>query len=59
MISENLYEAENYCAWPSTYEGHSDKKERRSDWFVEDSQFAIKEIECYEVEDEGGDVMAI
>lgn len=26
---------------------------------MEDSQFAIKEIECYEVEDEGGDVMAI
>lgn len=26
MLSENLYEVENYCGWPSTYCGLSDGK---------------------------------
>jgi hypothetical protein len=42
---------ENYCGWPNTYENYQDLQERASDWFVGNSQFSIKEIECFRIDD--------
>lgn len=44
MISDRLFEMQNYCGWPNTYEGNKDLEERGSNWFAGDSQFSIKQI---------------
>ena len=50
MISQELFENQNYCGWPGAYEIEAKGKGRGKEgkleegWFVEDSQFAIKEV---------------
>ena len=41
MISQNCFEEENYCSWPSTYESNKELDERGSEWLAGDSQFGI------------------
>lgn len=47
MISDKIFEDENYCDWPSYYEKSPELEKkgiRGSEWLTGDSQFRISEI---------------